>query len=523
MPFTERKLTLDPNNKEQSLNYADRSERLRELVKERKASGLDAKDPAYVASLLREVAAMNISSINLLELVHETSFDLSEYNQAELNINSVFCQQDELFVRVQSKDGESAHLLNIDGKPINPHPALKNYGITGIDKPIFYQGKICFKLRYYDSEGEMIDAFINHHGEFIGDENLKAGAGDFIEEVLENDKDILGFNKVKTINEIGNQSGQIFNLNGEAVTNEEIELRNSVVLEGKWAYLANNGLNFTDGQSAVWGDDRIETHNEQKLSAPFLFNGKVCVCCHKSIDGADQIVIRDIQTKEAVTLAQPLHDEISSISQVVASGDKCLVKVVCRDSLGDPGYPNAYMFKFGKFEPTRITEARSMNLHEIGGRLSVVAYVHVDGKRKRKIVIDGLGEQTVNAIVGEHAPVGMVEFHQIYTTSKPIEIFGQQGSIFYMARNLENRETLFVDNSPIDLEKDSALTCNMFCVVNDHLFWNDQLDFGGEKLYMDGKQMKGKYDKILKVVYSNNKYFVVAVLYNKLIVKALDV
>ncbi len=503
MPIGEQKLTLDPKDKDQTLNYAVRSERLRELVASRKAAGLSARDPRFVADLLREVEGMAIESVDESMFIHEAVIDLSE-NDLQLSSvsNDVIVAGDEVFFKVKKYGTpQFEHLLNIEGIHLNNVPC-----ISGSIEFCGYVNKTpFFRMKHRDMSDHSVIEFVNSQGKSINQGVF--ASSDQLTEVVDENMELKAFMRVRNAGGLHDMK-EILDLNGNKISPEGIVPYSRVAyVRGELAYELK--LPNKSRKRIIWGKNEIQSqHEKDDFSLPFDFNGQICVI-QSMFDPRNEhyvLCVKDIvtgQTTGSEILPGTNEDDDISIENVLICGN-AVYCVLNSDNLGET---DCVVCKIGNGKMEIITGGGVLQKIALtGSKLVTVREQHID--EDDMIIIELEDGETASLNQDKDILNGK---DGIFVTDQPIEIFGQTGTLFYMTEetNVEGDSVnyLYVDNNKIEM-----IDCEVraFRVVRNHLFWDNLDNDGNRTLWIDGKKTNlpcqfGSW----KVVYSRGKYFLI--------------
>ncbi len=500
-------LTIDPSDKDQTLNYAARSERLRELVASRKATGLSAHDPRYVADLLREVEGMAIETLDESMFIHEAEIDLNEIDSYITSVGQdVIFQNDEIFVTVHAKNGKSVDVMTLDKKFVNPRPCTSSFHLNQ-NEPILYQGKPCFKLLYKITEDDEIGEFVTSVGEHAGGNKIidESGSHSF-DAVLDENGELRYFVKTRLLSDGESMIQRIVDLKGENLTKEAFFEKASVVKD-ELAYVAKDR-----GRRVCWGSHKIEYVDEDdNYSLPFVVGDNV-YAIYSHYDGSSdnhQFALMDMVTSKCLTVGEVKDringGQVSRIENVIVNGENIYCLAYISDKNTDDGAYSVLKFSNGIMQEI-VKQNAIAKMFLSGGRITTI------------------GEQPSMAMEGWDYVIGMegkfpVKINQdellgshsgCFSTEKPVEILGHTGTLFYMSLEMIRREDGGMNYLYIDNEKVEVPNCivNNFNVVNGHFFWDDDSDKENRVLWIDGKKTDFPcYPADWKVVYSREKYF----------------
>ncbi len=512
-------LTLDSTDKDQILNYAERSERLRELVAKRKAAGLSARNPRFVTELLREVEGMTEEIIPEPRFIHEATIDLTgtEFKTANLT-DDLIVVNDEVFFDLITRDGKSSGLINIDGKRLNEFPCDRNQRVVE-RQPIIYNGRPCFYFKYLDKGQQLRGDIVDAEGKHIGDENLSDTPSGTMNPVTDENNELKAFlGKYRDID-----VGMVLDLDGSLLTKNQQQYEKVGMVDGRLAYVSNNRKD--KGRKLVLGNNEIESDSKlDDFSLPFTYDGNLC--CLQSIFSPSKqlydVFVNDLTGGNNLIETQ-IHDRhdgnILTIGEIITNGDNLYFILNSRKKSSRVAYQDVYKFVKGSHHIERLNPPDTLILKKSisNGRLVMVSQHHLGGTLDYIICGDGFSEVRFN--VDDTRIVG--DFNGVYSTEKPIEVLGHKGSLFYVSEDVGTPKSdrvnyLYIDNVKVEMPKGEV---SKFCASGEHVFWSCVDD---NFLWIDGKRSDQPSVGNWKVVYSKGKYFYLDCIKGKISIKQIQ-
>ncbi len=513
-------LTLDPADKEQGLNYAERSERLRELVAKRKAAGLSARDPNYVADLLREVEGLNKDLEPKEPKVFETEIEINDFTAQRILGEDIGLLNGELFIKVRHNIG-SEDIVNIDNEGI-----VKFQCSDVSAKPFRWGGQTCFKVRSRN-DGDV--KYINSQGKQI--EFDKFSRSQIIDPLADENGDLRYFVVDHVDDEDGFSFSTINDLNNEELT-AFIEQFQYQVEPG---YITYQGEYNRDNICGYISHDGERAFMEGMVSLPFKYNGKFCFIeakekyRKKSKAKVAKLSLVNDAGKEIGTPWLGLErSNVINIKKVVAGNDVGYFTATIH--MPDSLEQGEKLFKFDGQTIKEVTGPENcvMNGFTMVNNRLMVHYLSIDTD-KEYIHIDGLPEPFEVFKAG--LDLDQSE-ENILKTSKPVNVLGKTGEVFFFGSHKDEGDYQFwIENQSVVLP--FGVFSNKI-VLKDHLFWGfrefiekepdkKKVQDKTEYVWLDGQKTKYCADKILKFIYTENKYFMIGLVGTKLVIKEIVV
>ncbi len=502
-------LTIDPRDTQRSLNYAEMSERLRDMVARQKAAGLSARDPRHVAEVLHELENFSGTEAEKPQFIREATIDLDGYSPYDLRDYDAHLVGGKLFFGLHPNGRHSVvDLIDIDRKVVNKQHLNTSYD-PRFKKPFFYNGKIAFRFKYENKQGEVLEEIVDENGESLG--LPSKGSDKMILLPVLDEKNELRYLGEATEIDSSHRVGKIYDLNHRPITTEFLALEKWEVIKDQLAYTGYTQSGSPE-KVAVWGDNKISLSNQElkagNMSHPFVVQDKVVVAkWHYDFDKGGTFEIIDLVTKE--TLAKCINayrlKDVNSISVVDSK-----IYMIASDLNGRRAITVADV----------LTDTISVipdNKDTILADIQVTAGKLIQTKELRQ------ERNGKNTVVGYSVSIGMgtpirsekLALSKILSTQKPKTVLGKTGQVFYIDEG-RFEPFLVIDNEKVSLgETKRGPHFTYFDIVNDVLFhgqssWIDDRTRSRTSLYIDGVKSKYEFDYILKVVEENGIYYVVA-------------
>ncbi len=509
MPFNEQKLTLDPNDKDKALNYAERSERLRELVAKRKAAGLSAHDPRYVVDLLKEVEGMAVELAPDKNELCEKDLELPGYKLNKVKSSDVHLIGDQVLFTLPRQDKQGMDVCRLSGEMINKEP-LPDFPIETFK----LNGQLGVKFDVFHASDENPSRFVNLNGEEI---LFKGEASDYKRyELMTDDDGNLCALLEQTVNGDAQLTARAINLNKEPITEWLTDYTFVMEKDNTLTWSGQYKKGKDEAGYNVLGRGEKQNVRGENVSIPFKY-GK----------SGEHFCIQVENSKVSIENFGNINftyfnfhvSEVAVPSNVIVNG-----KDVCF-TIKTKGWRNSSQngVLLFHFDGTHIEILNEKN-RKIPRNSDFVDFRMVNGQVVYTGYLPGKGFFYYLHNLGKvklgsptDKPCG-----EIFAFEDERTVMGHTGKVFFLTVDGE-KITLWVDGEPQDFP---AGEITYSASVNDHMFWahkipkaeNKKLNPGKHRvssLWIDGQPTQYQSNDILKVVFVNDKYYFIGKEKNK--------
>ncbi len=508
-------------------SLVDNFEQLHELSQQIKAKGKATPEDILMAlGLVTQASEIVDRGVNK-NVIKESRFNISEYSIDKDIYYSVSVINGEPYFRLkhQGKDVFASDLLSIQGEVINKEPLTRN-GVL----PCRYQEKTIFQFAYSQPVDDKTFVFVNAKGEELPFPTGKNN-DDTVLAILDKNKELRFVQRVNSVG-TGNDDDTrtILALDGKPVSAKHLYITNTGIVNGKLAYVAKDEKSMKVGYGNEVVSVKLNGELNELLSFPFEMNGKVYYIDYsnyKKRKGMSWLQVIDFETKEDVSGEDCYYSfNVEAINSVAVADGKVYVvlkidgvdTLYCADPAEEWKFKEVPLQVFLNFRPG--AEVDGMEVREIGGKI-FCTYVEV-GVFTTEIV-DGKDYKPERVFKGDYL-----------ITKTPKTIGGKTGTIFYIDDDITPGASkwLLVDNQPVDLlnPKDQVFDVSSFDIANDKIFISKKFypddnnrEVTNDVLYIDEVKSEYVFDKIIKVVFHEEKYFVIAVNGTEMVVKEIKV
>ncbi len=511
---------LMAGDRETGRSLVDNFEQLHELSLQIKSKGRFTPEDVSLALLLVNRTAECLESGAEDNIIRDSTFDISDYEVSGINESCVEFMDGKLFFDLRDTGMNEHTLKNISGESINKYPC-HSVGFGFGRRPFYYKNQLIFQFGYVDKHDGVASLFVNEKGKDVG---LPNSNDDFkvLLKVLDDKRNLVCCG-TSLVSEGGKDYGQLFTPDGNPVTDSNQHITFSRIVDGQLSYLSEDtagNIQVVCGSHKYSSSDELNKLDQLVFSGVFLWNGRKCFIrtgFDQSFDMGNTQVI-DIETSEVLHDNDSEKSSITEIHKYEVVDDKVYVHVT-RDGqkmvLIIEGQKSHHLML--KDEKTEVSDIQKI----AGEMVYFIRYSRDGGLPPRYgVQIDGKTELQSDKIIGA----------KVLATDKPKEVLGSVGQIFHIGIDMGN-VWLMVDDDPIllgDVVLNGQIT--MFDIANDVLFWNHYKVVGSGKfrkeesrLVIDGTPSIYVYDKILKVVFHEGKYFVVAVNGTDMVVREIKI